>query len=104
MAVPAGLLKDGNEDEFGVVLAAQWPARARPTGPAALALLTGAARDAGLTAYAKRTRSLRSGGGWVDATREWLVGAKGEYPLHRHYLPSASPATTRSGSLPWAIR
>ena len=31
--------------------------------------------------------SLRSGGGRVDATREWLVGAKGEYPIHRPYLP-----------------
>src|SRR5262249_11592934 len=30
--------------------------------------------------------SLRSGGGRVDATGEWLVGAKGEYPLHRPYL------------------
>jgi hypothetical protein len=32
--------------------------------------------------------SLRSGGGRVDATGAWLVGAKGEYPLHRPYLPS----------------
>src|SRR5262245_7627340 len=29
--------------------------------------------------------SLRSGGGRVDATGEWLVGAKGEYPLHRPF-------------------
>jgi hypothetical protein len=56
MAVPAGVVK-GNEDEFGVVLAAQWPARARPTGPTALALalLTGAARDAGLTATCNKS-------------------------------------------------
>jgi len=58
MAVPAGLWK-GDEDEFGIVVAAQWPSRARPTGPAALALalLVGAVRDAGLTATCdKRTR------------------------------------------------
>src|SRR5262249_50876318 len=37
--------------------------------------------------------SLQSGSGWVDATREWLVGAKGEYPIHRPYLldPSGNP-------------
>jgi hypothetical protein len=34
--------------------------------------------------------SLRSGGGWVDATGASLVGAKGESPLHRPYLPAAS--------------
>ena len=30
--------------------------------------------------------SLRSGGGRVDATGAWLVGAKGEYPINRPYL------------------
>jgi hypothetical protein len=30
--------------------------------------------------------SLRGGGGRVDTTGAWLVGAKGEYPLHRPYL------------------
>jgi hypothetical protein len=58
MAVPAGLLK-GDEDEFGIVVAAQWPARARPTGATALALalLVGAAREAGVTAITdKRVR------------------------------------------------
>jgi hypothetical protein len=50
MATPAGLWK-GDEDEFGIMVAAQWPARARPTGPTALALalLVGAVREAGLT-------------------------------------------------------
>jgi hypothetical protein len=49
MAVPAGLLKP-NEDEFGVLLAAQWPGRPCLTGPAALAaaLLVGAVRESGL--------------------------------------------------------
>ena len=28
--------------------------------------------------------SLRSGGGRVDATGKWLVGAKGEYPISRN--------------------
>ena len=32
---------------------------------------------------------LRNGGGRVDARGAWLVGAKGEYPLHRPYLPSS---------------
>ena len=32
--------------------------------------------------------SLRSGGGRVDAPGEWLVGAKGEYPLRRPCLPA----------------
>jgi len=52
MAVPAGLVK-GDEDEFGVVLGTQWPARRRLTGAQALAaaLLVGAAREAGLTAH-----------------------------------------------------
>src|SRR5262245_3856052 len=51
MPTLAGLLK-GGEDEFGVVLGAQWPSHRRPTGAGALALavLVSAARDAGLTA------------------------------------------------------
>src|SRR5262245_36649606 len=45
--------------------------------------------------------SLRSGGGRVDATGKWLVGAKGEYAINRPYLPAA-----RDGTLPavsWVI-
>jgi hypothetical protein len=79
MAVPAGLLK-GGDDEFGVVLAAQWPAHARPTGPAALglALLTSAARDAGLApTYDKHTRPAAR----ADA-RAYLAGrSDGSEPL-----------------------
>ena len=30
--------------------------------------------------------SLRSGGGRIDVTGKWLVGAKGEYPINRPYL------------------
>jgi hypothetical protein len=56
MATPAGLAKGGDE-EFGVVLAAQWPARARPTGAKALglALIEGAVRDAGLLARSDKS-------------------------------------------------
>src|SRR5215471_11040704 len=50
--------------------------------------LAGFARDAAIERAAPERQSpLRSGSGWVDATREWLVGAKGEYPIHRPYLP-----------------
>jgi hypothetical protein len=58
MPTPAGLLK-GGEDAFGVVLGSQWPSHRRPTGAGALALalLVGAARDAGFTAISSgRTR------------------------------------------------
>jgi hypothetical protein len=46
---PVGLLK-GGEDEFGILLAAQWPSHRRATGPGALALalLVNAVREAGL--------------------------------------------------------
>ena len=40
-----------------------------------------------LVALGSSSPSLRSGGGRIDATGKWLVGAKGEYPLHRPYLP-----------------
>src|SRR5262245_26401922 len=40
--------------------------------------------------------SLRSGGEWVDATREWLVGVKGEYPIHRPYRPTLRNRSKRS--------
>src|SRR5215467_12669155 len=33
---------------------------------------------------AQKLDSLRSGGGRVDATGAWLVGAKGEYPINRN--------------------
>jgi hypothetical protein len=59
--LPVGLLK-GGDDEFGIVLASQWPARHRPTGPAALALLLQACRDAGL-ARAQQSAS-RSDATW----------------------------------------
>jgi len=55
--------------------------------------LSSAADDVVLAWTARENRvlltrrvSLRSGGGRVDATGAWLVGAKGEYPLHRPYL------------------
>jgi hypothetical protein len=78
MAVPAGLLK-GDEDAFGIVVAAQWPSRARPTGAAALALalLTTAAREAGLAAITdKRVRP-----GQRAAARAYLAGGDGTEPL-----------------------
>jgi hypothetical protein len=57
--VPVGLWK-GDENEFAVLLGAQWPSRRRPSGAAALAvaLLGSAARDAGLltATAAKHTR------------------------------------------------
>jgi hypothetical protein len=69
---PAGLWK-GDEDEFGVVLATQWPARRRLTGAGALglALLTGAIREAGLLALGPSRVRPRAR---VDA-RAWLAGA-----------------------------
>ena len=79
MAVPAGLLK-GDEDAFGIVVAAQWPSRARPTGAAALALalLTNAAREAGLAAITdKRVRP-----GQRAAAQAYLAGrSDGTEPL-----------------------
>jgi hypothetical protein len=79
MAVPAGLLK-GDEDAFGIVVAAQWPSRARPTGAAALALalLTNAAREAGLAAITdKRVRP-----GQRAAAQAYLAGrSDGSEPL-----------------------
>jgi hypothetical protein len=79
MAVPAGLWK-GDEDEFGVMVAAQWPARARPTGPTALALalLVGAVRDAGLMPVTdKRVRPRQRA-----AARAYLAGrSDGSEPL-----------------------
>ena len=72
MAVPAGLWK-GTEDEFGTMLGTQWAARARPTGPAALAvaLLVGAVREAGLTQLTDKrvTPRLRAN------ARAYLTGA-----------------------------
>jgi len=57
--VPVGLWK-ADENEFAVLLGAQWPSRRRPSGAAALAvaLLESAARDAGLltATAAKHTR------------------------------------------------
>jgi hypothetical protein len=49
MPTPLGLLK-GGEDEFGTLVAAQWPSRRPATGAGALALalLVHAAREAGL--------------------------------------------------------
>jgi len=39
----------------------------------------------------RREGSLRSGGGRVDATGEWLVGAKGECPIHRPFIGPIFP-------------
>ena len=54
---------------------------------------------------------LWSGGGPVDTTGAWLVGAKGEYPLHRPYLPpyllviaTTHPATSAPLAKPLACQ
>src|SRR5262249_9004496 len=48
------------------------------------------------------SHSLRSGGGRVDARGAWLVGAKGEYPLHRPYpLPASSILPASSNPKSW---
>jgi hypothetical protein len=79
MAVPAGLWKP-DENEFGVLLGSQWPSHRQPTGAEALAaaLLTSAARDAGLMATSnKRTRPAQRA-----VARAYLAGrTDGSEPL-----------------------
>jgi hypothetical protein len=76
---PVGLWK-GSEDEFGVVLGSQWPSRRPATGAGALAaaLLTSAARDAGLMATSdKQTRPAQRA-----VARAYLAGhTDGSEPL-----------------------
>ena len=62
--------------------------------------------------WGEKRRSLWSGGGRIDTTGAWLVGAKGEYPLHRTFIaPTFSslrrptqPPRRRSRSLSRAPR
>jgi hypothetical protein len=79
MPTLAGLLK-GGEDAFGVVLGTQWPSHRQPTGAEALAaaLLTSAARDAGLMATSnKQTRPAQRA-----VARAYLAGrTDGSEPL-----------------------